>query len=132
MFRIPNTKVNQFKKQETYFSYTPITEDLAEVPAQFPMTDPDAYIIEPGISNRDTLKSAISKAFTHYWRQTGSKKEVSFKHLRKTYVTMLTKAIGEKALFVKHNEDKTAVKHYLDKQELLNGLEGVRIYNGSL
>jgi hypothetical protein len=45
---------------------------------------------------------------------------------------MLTKAIGEKALFVKHNEDKTAVKHYLDKQELLNGLEGVRIYNGSL
>jgi integrase len=132
LFKIPNGKVNQLKKEQTNFSYTPITEDLEELLKQFEIIAPDAYIIEPEIANRDTLKKIISKAFTHYWRHTGSKKEVSFKHLRKTYVTMLTKAIGERALFVKHNEDKTAVRHYLDKKELLEKTHGVRLYSGSL
>jgi integrase len=132
LFKIPNGKVNQLRKEQTNYSYTPVTEDLEELLTQFEMTDPDGYIIEPTVANRYTLKKFISKAFTHYWRQTGSKKEVSFKHLRKTYVTMLTKAIGQRALFVKHNEDKTAVKHYLDKKELLDKVTGVRLYNGSL
>jgi hypothetical protein len=46
-------------------------------------------------------------------------------------MTMLTRANGERALFVKHNEDKTAVKHYLDKRELLEKVDGVPLYSGN-
>lgn len=130
-FKIPNFKVNRIQKEDRYYSYTPITADLAEALLQFDVTDQDGYIIEAGITNRNTLKKFISKAFTHYWRVTGLKRKVSFKNFRKTYVTRLTAAIGEKALFVKHNEDKTATKHYLSMQELLKDTKDARLYDTS-
>jgi hypothetical protein len=43
-------------------------------------------------------------------------------------VTRLTSLIGEQALFVKHNGDKTAIKHYLNKKELLDKTKNVRLY----
>jgi hypothetical protein len=97
----------------------PITTDLAELLVEFNMTNSEDYIIVPEQGNRSTLKKFISKAFTRYWKVTGLKRKVSFKNLRKTYVTRVTRIIDEQALFVKHNEDKTAIRHYLSKKELL-------------
>lgn len=126
--RIPNWKVNRIQKSNNYYSYTPITADLAELLVEFNMTDPNDFIIVPEQTSRASLKKFISKAFTHYWRLTGLKRKVSFKNLRKTYVTRLTSLIGEQALFVKHNEDKTAIKAYLNKQELLEKTKDVKLY----
>jgi hypothetical protein len=39
----------------------------------------------------------------------------------------VTEVIGEKAMFVKHNDDKTAIKHYLNKKELLDKTKNVRL-----
>jgi hypothetical protein len=128
-FKIPNFKVNRIQKVDKYYSYTPITADLAELLLRFEMTGEDDYIVTPETANRDSLKKFISKAFTHYWRVTGLKRDVSFKTLRKTYETRLTAAIGSKAMFVKHNSDKTAIKHYLGKKELLESTKDVRLYN---
>lgn len=130
--RIPNFKVNRIQKADDYYSYTPITVDLAELLLEFKLTDQEAYIVIPELKNRKTLKLFISKAFTHFWKVTGLKRKVTFKNLRKTYVTRLTSIIGEKALFVKHNEDKTAIKHYLDKKELLEQTKNVRLYGNFL
>ena len=131
-FKIPNFKVERIQKTEgKYYSYTPITADLVELLLQFDATDQDAYIVEPGMRNRYTLKKYITKEFTHFWRVTGNKRKVSFKNLRKTYETLLTAAIGEKAMFVKHNSDKTAIKHYLGKQKLLEATKDVRLYDVS-
>lgn len=130
-FKIPNFKVNRIQKVDKYYSYTPITTDLAELLLQFDMTDQEGYIVEPGVANRATLKKFITKAFTHFWRLTGLKRKVSFKTLRKTYETRLTAAIGEKAMFVKHTDDKTAIKHYLDKMELLKATKDIRLYDTS-
>lgn len=124
--KIPNWKVNRIQKSDDYYSYTPITQDLAELLIEF--KGGEGYIIVPEQQNRRTLKKFISKAFTHYWRVSGIKRRVSFKNLRKTYVTRLTSLIGEQALFVKHNEDKTAVKHYLGKKELLEKTENIKLY----
>ena len=126
--KIPNWKVNRIQKADHYFSYTPITSDLAELLVEFKMTDPEGYIVVPEFKNRATLKKFISKTFTHFWRVTGLKRKVSFKTLRKTYVTRLAGIIGEKALFVKHAGDKTAIKHYLNKKELLEKTTNVKLY----
>lgn len=128
-FKIPNFKVNRIQKVDKNYSYTPITADLAELLLQFEMTSPDDYIVVPEHVSRYSLKKFISKAFTHYWRVTGLKRDVSFKTLRKTYETRLTSAIGAKAMFVKHKTDKTAIKHYLAKKELLESTKDVRLYN---
>lgn len=128
-FKIPNFKVNRIQKVDKNYSYTPITADLAELMLQFEMTDENDYIVLPEQESRYSLKKFISKAFTHYWRVTGLKRDVSFKSLRKTYETRLVSAIGEKAMFVKHKSDKTAIKHYLGKKELLESTKGVHLYN---
>lgn len=128
-FKIPNFKVNRIQKVDKYYSYTPITADLAELLLQFEMTGEQRYIVAPEFDKRYSLKKFISKAFTHYWRVAGLKRNVSFKTLRKTYETRLTSVIGSKAMFVKHNSDKTAIKHYLDKKELLESTKDVRLYD---
>jgi hypothetical protein len=108
-FKIPNFKVDRIQKTDgKYYSYTPITVDLAEQLVQFDMTGEEEYIVEPAVQNRETLKKFISKAFTHYWKVTGNKRKVTFKNLRKTYETLLTSAIGEKAMLVKHNSDNVS------------------------
>ena len=43
-------------------------------------------------------------------------------------VTKLTSVIGEQVLLIKHNEDKTAIKHYLNKKQLLEKTKNVRLY----
>lgn len=130
--KIPNWKVNRIQKTDNYYSYTPITSDLSELLVEFEMNDMEGYIVVPEQSGRASLKNFISKAFTHFWRLTGLKRKVSFKNLRKTYVTRLTEVIGEKAMFVKHNDDKTAIKHYLNKKELLDKTKNVRLYGNLL
>jgi hypothetical protein len=37
--------------------------------------------------------------------------------------------MGGKAMFVKHKSDKTAMKHYLGRKELLESTKDVRLYN---
>jgi integrase len=130
-FKIPNFKVNRIQKVDSYYSYTPITTDLAELLLSFDTSDQEGYIVVPEHTNRETLKRFISRAFTHYWTLTGLKRKVTFKNLRKTYETRLTAAIGNKAMFVKHTDDKTAIKHYLDKMELLKSTKDVRLYDTS-
>jgi hypothetical protein len=128
-FKIPNFKVNRIQKVDKYYSYTPITADLAELLLQFEMTRDEDYIVAPEHVSRYSLKKFVSKAFTHYWRVAGLKRKVSFKNLRKTYETRLTSAIGAQAMFVKHTDDKTAMKHYLAKDELLKATKDVRLYD---
>lgn len=128
-FKIPNFKVNRIQKVDKNYSYTPITADLADLLLQFEMTSENDYIVMPEHESRYTLKKFISKAFTHFWRVTGLKRDVSFKTLRKTYETRLVAAIGEKAMFVKHKSDKTAMKHYLGKKELLESTKDIHLYN---
>lgn len=130
--KIPNWKVNRIQKTDHYYSYTPITSDLSELLVEFEMNDMEGYIVVPEQSGRASLKNFISKAFTHFWRLTGLKRKVTFKNLRKTYMTRLTDVIGEKAMFVKHNDDKTAIKHYLNKKELLDKTKNVRLYGNLL
>ncbi len=127
---IPNWKVNRIKKTSVYQSYTPITRDLAEVLTQFDISsDPDQYIVAPEYQNRDTLKKLISGAFSHYWKFTGINRKVTFKNLRKTYITRMTDLLGEKAMFIKHGSDRTAIKHYLNKKELISSTRNIELFN---
>ncbi len=128
---IPNWKVNRSAKTtKQYISYTPITKDLAEILTQFDVAaNENEFIVAPEMTNRNTLKQLLTNAFSHYWKQTGSKKKVTFKNLRKTYITRITDLIGEKAMFIKHGNDKTSIKHYLDKKELISETRNLKLYD---
>lgn len=128
--KIPNWKVNRIKNTEKYISYTPITQDLAELLISLNIKDnPEGYLIAPEFENRTTLKKFVSKAFTHYKRVSGIKGDVSFKNLRKTYITRMWELLGEKASSIKHTNDKTALKHYLDQKAIVSTVKNVRVFN---
>jgi hypothetical protein len=71
------------------------------------------------MANHDTLKKFISKTFTHYRRLTGLKRKVSFKNLRKIYLTWLTSVIGEKQCLLNTNEDENSGQALSKEKELL-------------
>jgi hypothetical protein len=117
-------------KTTRYQSFTPITTDLAEVLTRFNLSANDQdYIIAPEYKNRATLKKLLSSSFTHYWRATGLQRKVTFKNLRKTYITRITDMIGEKAMFIKHGSEKTSIKHYLNKKELISEMRNLSLYD---
>lgn len=126
---IPNFKVSR-KSGVEKFRVAPITSDLAGLLAELSTSSLEGYLIAPGYRNRDTLKSLGSKAFTHFWRKTGIDKKVSFKHLRKTYVTRL-EAIesGITANIGVHSQERTRVNHYVNKEAATNKLLDIKLYD---
>ena len=90
----------------------------------------DRYIIAGDSKRkRETLKEDMSKSFTHYYKLLGNEKELSFKNLRKTYVTLVnnfTNGQGEvitghsgQGIIMKSYHDQTVFNHILDNLRLI-------------
>lgn len=126
---IPNWKVNRAQNTQINKSYTPITSDLAELLLKLGPADPHTFVIVPGMENRNTLKSLLSKSFTHYWQQCGFDKKATFKNLRKTYITRMYELLGDKAKGIKHTNDTQVLKHYLNERIIIDHLKGQKMYN---
>ena len=43
----------------------------------------------------------------------------------------MTDLLGEKAMFIKHGSDKTAIKHYLNRKELISETRNIKLYDTS-
>lgn len=102
--------------------YVDIHPQLAELLIHFrlKMKSEDDYIVVRGWKNRTTLQTFCSKAFQHFYQNTGIKKDkITFYNLRHTYINTLFDALGEEVLSQKHRKE-TAVKHYLSKKKRLN------------
>lgn len=126
--KIPNFKVNRIYGMDE-FHYVPITYDLGMLLDRLKVRD-TGYILEPNRTNRETLKSVCSKAFTHFWRLTGIEKDITFRNLRKTYITKIRTILGDRTSVLNiHKNDDIQIKHYIDKQEIQKSLIGVKLYN---
>lgn len=88
-----NLRKNLFKEEEKKYNYTPVIFDLnlfLQKIGYNKYKNTNRYLIAPdSLRNRETLKIDMSKSFTHYFKQLKTGKNLSFKHLRKTYITLL-------------------------------------------
>lgn len=111
-------------------NYVYIHPDLAQVLAslQAKSNSEDEYILVPDFTNRNQLQSLCSKAFSHFLKLSGIKKEVTMYNLRHTYVNALYNLIGEEGLSV-HHKKETAVRHYLSKRKKHDLQEGKKLFN---
>ena len=129
---IPDHKNNSRTKTNNYRTYVVITDDLMDLLIRLGIEKylgSDNYIFVPEWENRKTLKEFMSKSFSHFWKTTGIQKEVSFRHLRKTYITQMMALLGDKAKNVKHTNDKTAAEYYIFEKEILKPLKGKRLFS---
>ncbi len=78
----------------------------------------DRYILAPNETmQRVTIMNFISKAFTHYYKQLNTGKELRFYDLRKTYISHLFAKHGDKTrIITKHSGDEVMHNHYIDEK----------------
>lgn len=76
----------------------------------------DRYIVAPNSNRlRQTIKIDMSRSFTHYYNQLKTNKKREFKHLRKTYITLLNNFTHNKAeVITGHSGQGIILKSYQD------------------
>ena len=89
-----------------------------------------SYLLAPEkTSNRETLKNQMSKGFSHFYKLLETDRQLTFKCLRKTYITHLALSLGLNARVVtRHSGDDVLIKHYLDEKVLSKVAENFEVF----
>jgi integrase len=128
---LPNYKVNKIKDMDKD-RLIPITIDLYELLRKMganKLKGTEQYLICPEHKNRETVKDWISKSFTHYWKLLNFNPEVSFRHLRKTYVTLIYSQFGDKTKAVTDQNVDTILEYYLNKKNIVSQAKNLSLYD---
>lgn len=116
-----NRKNNLIKKEEKKYNYTPVILDLHLFLQKLGYQEhkgTDRYLIAPDSTRRrETLKDDMSKSFTHYYKQLNTGKNLEFKHLRKTYITLLNNHTnGHAEVITGQSGQELILKSYQDRK----------------
>lgn len=121
-FRIENLKVSRIMKKETVYKYIPITDDLFDFLRELGYEEKrntDEYILFPQRYEKSkTMMDVLSKSFTHYRIGAGIEKEISLKHLRKTYISWVNNELGIDTGLITSSTKGVLEKFYLDPKIL--------------
>jgi integrase len=120
VFKINNGKVNEIqtgKESGNYVKYIPLTKSLKEVLVEMGYDTKkysrDYLLQRENNESIEWMESCLSRGFSHFIKFATDRK-LTFKHLRKTYITMLTMQVGDKAkLLTGHTNNETIKNHYL-------------------
>lgn len=138
--RVENFKVNRAKdiKEEKSKQYKliPVTGKLKVILSELNYAEnrnKEQYIIaQKDPSSRKTLMDKVSKAFTHFWKITGIKKEIQMKNLRKTYLTALANHFGDSANLISDHANMTVLKkHYINNAKMVEKASDFSVFNTS-
>lgn len=78
----------------------------------------------------NVIKDKVSKGFSHYWSQYSKGEKLSFKSLRKSYITEIHIKYGSIGTLVTHGATGDVVnKHYMDAMRIVNDLRSKNLYN---
>ena len=131
-------KIVDFKatrqKDNPKYVFVPATEELHELLLRLGYEQykgSDKYILASEESmKRETIKSIVSHSFSHYYKQLGTGRNLSYKSLRKTYISRLTAFIGiDKArLITKHSGTQVMEDHYINLAEISLTATGFKMF----
>jgi integrase len=136
--KVENYKVNRIMKktnnEEKEFIFIPITDTLERLLSDAgheQWVESDLFIIAPEVKkNRNkVIGDALSRGFTHFYYQIDLDNPLTFRCLRKTYITALSMYIGNRTNIVtNHSGNDVLDKYYIDKQVRLKVAKGFSIF----
>lgn len=127
-FMIKNKKVERNQNIEGAFNkYIPINSDLLDLLNEMGFEDKKTsndFILCPDRKESHlTIMNTLSKSFSFYKDKAGITKNISLKHLRKTYISWVNQVMGnETGKLTSHSTDKVLIDHYLDPK-ILNTIQ---------
>ncbi len=138
LIKVEDYKVNRIQHQSDEagkkFIYVPITQALYQLLFELgyeKYKGTDTYMLAPEIqSNRSrAMCDTLSRGFSHFYEQLNTGRKLTFKSLRKTYITNLSIFMGGNAKSVTgHSDDAVIEKHYLDKQAIAKAAIGFDVF----
>jgi hypothetical protein len=71
----------------------------------------------------------MNKGFSLYYKQLKTGRNLTFKCLRKTYITHLALSLGLNArVITRHSGDDVLIKHYLDRRLIIKMAETFEVF----
>lgn len=131
--KVPDFKVNRQKGitgEDQKYIYVPITaglRDLLDRLGYDHYKGTEKYILAPEEElDRETVKLLMGRSFSHYYDQLGTGKHLTYRCLRKTYITHLTEYMGieDARLITKHSGTEVMANHYIDKKYITKTAQG--------
>lgn len=119
-FMIKNKKVERNNNiKGDFYKYVPINSDLFDLLIELGYDDlktTNNFILCPVRKESIlTIMNTLSKSFTFYKNKAGIEKNISLKHLRKTYISWVNQVMGnETGVLTSHSTNGVLVEHYLD------------------
>lgn len=117
-FKIRNIKV-ELLTDEDYWKYIPINTDLMNLLLEFGYNDKkqtNDFILFPERQVlTKTIMNDLSKGFTHYKKMANIDKKVSFKNLRKTYLSWVNAVMNkDTGILSSHSTYEILERYYID------------------
>lgn len=126
---------NRIAEEEQKYIYIPLTRELQNLLNELgyeKYKGTDKYILAPGIINKRnrSLADDLTRGFSHYYNQLGTGRNLTFKSMRKSYISSLSVFLGGNAKAItKHGDDEVIEKYYMDKRIMLKSANGFEVFN---
>jgi integrase len=137
--KVEDFKVNNIQKrkreEEKKYIYVPLTNSLRQLLDEMgyqEMKGSDNFILAPEVKGKrgHPMEDLLSRAFTHYYKQLNTGRELTFKSFRKTYITNLSVYMGSNARAITgHTNERTIDEHYKDKQVIAKAARNFEVFS---
>ena len=125
LIKIEDIKVNRIQHRDESnkkYIFIPVTEGLRELLHELGYEEQfseDRYILAPEVvKNRaQVICNGLSRGFAHFYKQLNTGRDLSFKSIRKAYISSMYVLLGVDAKAVTgHSGQQVLEQHYLDQQ----------------
>lgn len=133
-------KVNRIQhrntEEEKKYIYIPVTDSLGKLLDELGYhiyIGMDKFILAPDIkiSRGRVMSDVLSRGFTHFYDQLSTGRKLTFKCLRKTYITNLEIFMrgGNTKAITGHSDDQVIERNYLDRKEMTKAACGFTVFS---
>jgi len=131
---------NRILDNEKKMICIPITASLDELLHELGYDErinTDSYILAPNvkISRGKVMSNLLSRSFSHFYGQLNTGKNLTFKCLRKTYITKLQiyfSGTGNTKEVTGHSDNQVIERNYIDKREIAKASAGFSVFSKEL
>ena len=127
---------NRIREEEKKFIYIPVTDSLQKLLDElgYPIyKGMDIFILAPDIkiSRGRVMSDILSRGFSHYYDQLNTGRKLTFKCLRKTYITNLEIFMGGGNVksITGHSDDQVIERSYIDRKQMAKAAQGFNVFS---